>query len=84
MGDKADLFQEKGDKSITLTKNIAIAMPFSFSVCCFFYKNAAKTGHLLLCHIFLPELQGTIFCTFGAFHHPHLGIWSICSIIIDI
>jgi hypothetical protein len=32
LGDKADLFQEKGDKSITLTKYIASAMPFYFSV----------------------------------------------------
>jgi hypothetical protein len=43
LGDKEDLFQEKGDKSITLAKYIAIAMPV-ISIYVFFIKTQHGRG----------------------------------------
>jgi hypothetical protein len=43
LGDKADLFQEKGDKSITLNKFNAIGVPF-FSFVVFLKKSQHRRG----------------------------------------
>jgi hypothetical protein len=43
LGDKVDLFQEKGDKSITLSFYNAIGMPFFFFIV-FFKKTQHRSG----------------------------------------
>jgi hypothetical protein len=63
LGDKVDLFQEKGDKSITLTCCKAIAVPVYFKTA-FFKKNVQQRGfhsHLIS---WVQISFGTIFCTF--------------------